>query len=63
MMVLRYFGIRVRDMQRWYVFYTELLGLRKVREGRMRHGREWVLLEDPHSHQRLELNWYPADSP
>ncbi len=29
----------------------------------MHHGGKWVLLEDPRSHQRLELNWYPVDSP
>lgn len=28
----------------------------------MRHGGKWILLEDPRSHQRLELNWYPPDS-
>ena len=29
----------------------------------MHHGGKWVLLEDPRSHQKLELNWYPVDSP
>ena len=29
----------------------------------MRHGGKWILLEDPRSHQKLELNWYPDDSP
>ena len=29
----------------------------------MHHGGKWVLLEDSRSHQRLELNWYPQDSP
>ena len=62
-MVLRYFGIRVTDLERSIKFYTELLGLRKLREGKMRHGGKWTLLEDPRSHQRLELNWYPDDSP
>lgn len=61
--VLRYFGIRVTELGRSEGFYTELLGLKKVREGSMRHGGKWVLLEDPRSHQRLELNWYPAGSP
>jgi len=28
----------------------------------MSHGGKWVLLEDPRSHQRLELNWYPKSS-
>jgi catechol 2,3-dioxygenase-like lactoylglutathione lyase family enzyme len=61
--VLRYFGIRVTELERSLYFYTELLGLKKLREGKMHHGGKWVLLEDPRSHQRLELNWYPDDSP
>jgi lactoylglutathione lyase len=61
-MVLRYFGIRVTDLDRSLRFYTELLGLRKVKGGTMHHGGKWLLLEDPRSHQRLELNWYPSDS-
>ena len=61
--MLRYFGIRVSDLENSIVFYTKLLGLRKLRRGTMRHGGKWVLLEDPRSHQRLELNWYPGDSP
>jgi lactoylglutathione lyase len=62
-MVLRYFGIRVTDLERSINFYTELLGLKKLRQGRMYHGGKWVLLEDPRSPQRLELNWYPDNSP
>jgi catechol 2,3-dioxygenase-like lactoylglutathione lyase family enzyme len=62
-MVLRYFGIRVTEVERSVKFYTELLGLRKLRQGTMRHGGKWILLEDPRSHQRLELNWYPDNSP
>jgi catechol 2,3-dioxygenase-like lactoylglutathione lyase family enzyme len=62
-MVLRYFGIRVTNMERSLKFYTEFLGLKKVRNGTMQHGGKWFLLEDPRSHQRLELNWYPEDSP
>lgn len=62
-MVLRYFGIRVKSLEKSLEFYTELLGLRKIRQGRMYHGGKWVLLEDPRSHQRLELNWYPPNSP
>ena len=62
-MVLRYFGIRVSDLERSVEFYTKLLGLKKLRQGRMHHGGKWILLEDPRSHQRLELNWYPNDSP
>lgn len=55
-MVLRYFGIRVTELERSVKFYTELLGLRKRRQGKMQHGGKWILLEDPRSHQRLELN-------
>lgn len=29
----------------------------------MSHGGVFVGLEDPISHQQLELNWYPPDSP
>lgn len=61
-MVLRYFGIRVTELERSLKFYTELLGLKERRRGEMRHGGRWVLLEDPRSHQKLELNWYPSDS-
>lgn len=62
-MVLRYFGIRVMDLERSIDFYTGLLKLKLARKGTMYHGGKWVLLEDPRSHQRLELNWYPRDSP
>ena len=62
-MVLRYFGIRVKNLENSIEFYTKLLGLKVLRKGRMYHGGKWVLLADPRSHQRLELNWYPADSP
>lgn len=44
-------------------FYTGLLKLKVKTRGKMYHGGMWVLLEDPRSHQRLELNWYPSDSP
>jgi catechol 2,3-dioxygenase-like lactoylglutathione lyase family enzyme len=62
-MVLRYFGIRVVNLEESIKFYVELLGLRKKREGTMHHEGKWVLLEDPRSRQRLELNWYPKTSP
>jgi catechol 2,3-dioxygenase-like lactoylglutathione lyase family enzyme len=62
-MGLRYFGIRVTDMQRSLQFYVGLLGLREKRKGTMYHGGKWILLEDTRTHQRLELNWYPRDSP
>jgi lactoylglutathione lyase len=62
-MVLRYFGIRVLNLDASIDFYTKLLGLKILRRGRMYHGGKWALLVDPRSHQRLELNWYPDDSP
>ncbi len=61
-MVLRYFGIRVTNLEKSLEFYIGLLRLKKLRQGTMSHGGKWALLEDPRSHQRLELNWYPPDS-
>jgi catechol 2,3-dioxygenase-like lactoylglutathione lyase family enzyme len=62
-MVLKYFGIRVTNMERSLKFYVGLLGLRERGRGTMHHGGQWVLLEDRRTKQRLELNWYPRDSP
>ncbi len=65
-MYLRYFGIRVTDLDRSLKFYTTLLGLKEVGRGSMDEyggGRgDWVLLEDGTSGQRLELNVYPEES-
>ena len=63
-MPLRYAGIRVTDLARSLRFYTKVLRLREVRRGDLRRQGLgiWVLLEDPRSHQRLELNWYPPRS-
>ncbi len=61
-MHLDYAGIRVRDLERSVRFYVEATGLREVRRGTMDHGGIWVLLQDPISHQNLELNWYPPGS-
>jgi lactoylglutathione lyase len=60
--VLEYTGIRVRDLGRARAFYCEGLGMRPVDSGRMAAGGQWEELEDPVSHQRLELNFYP-DNP
>jgi catechol 2,3-dioxygenase-like lactoylglutathione lyase family enzyme len=40
------------------------MGLREVHRGDLRPDGlgVWVLLEDPRSHQRIELNWYPRSS-
>jgi catechol 2,3-dioxygenase-like lactoylglutathione lyase family enzyme len=61
--VLEYTGIRVRDLDRSRRFYTDGLGLRSVRRGRMAAGGEWEELEDPESHAMLELNHYPGAPP
>ena len=60
---LRYFGIRVTDLERSLSFYVGVLGRKERRRGTMRHGGVWVLLQDPRTRQRLELNWYPPGSP
>jgi lactoylglutathione lyase len=61
---LRYSGVRVTDLDRSLGFYTKALGLREVGRGDLSaYGRGiWVLLQDPASRQRLELNWYPPGS-
>jgi catechol 2,3-dioxygenase-like lactoylglutathione lyase family enzyme len=61
-MYLDYAGIRVRDLERSLRLFTRTLGLTELRRGTMEHGGTWVLLEDPRSRQRLELNWYPPGS-
>jgi lactoylglutathione lyase len=63
-MHLRYSGVRVTDLDRSLRFYTKALGLREVARGDLSpYGRGiWVLLQDPSSRQRLELNWYPKGS-
>ncbi|MCI4336192.1 MAG: VOC family protein [Thermoplasmata archaeon] len=61
-LTLAYFGIRVRDLDRSIKFYCEGLGLRERGRGTMSHGGVFVGLEDPTSHQQLELNWYPPGS-
>src|SRR5712692_5624239 len=65
-MKLKYFGIRVTDLERSLKFYTEVLGLKEVNRGDMSQfggGRgTWVLLKDEETEQCLELNWYPKGS-
>ncbi len=63
-MPLRYAGIRVTQIARSVRFYTKTLGLREIRRGDARAEGlgVWVLLEDPKTKQRLELNWYPKGS-
>ncbi len=62
-MPLEYTGIRVRDLARSIRFYTEGLGLRLGRSGRMAAGGIWQELIDPDSGVILELNFYPGDPP
>jgi len=57
-------GLRVTRLERSLDFYTKALGFREVRRGDTRSwgGGIWVLLQDPRSRRRLELNWYPRGS-
>ena len=57
-------GLRVTRLERSLRFYTRALGLKEVRRGDTRSwgGGIWVVLEDPRSHRRVELNWYPKGS-
>jgi lactoylglutathione lyase len=59
-----YVGLRVTNLARSLRFYTKALGLKEVRRGDTRSwgGGIWVLLEDPQSRRKVELNWYPARS-
>ena len=61
---LSYCGIRVANLERSLKFYTELFGLREVARGDRRKlgAGIYVLLRDPRSHMKLELNWYPKGS-
>ncbi|MCI4343849.1 MAG: VOC family protein [Thermoplasmata archaeon] len=61
-MYVDYVGLRVTNLARSLRFFTQGLGLQELRRGKMFHGGVWVLLEDPISHQRIELNWYPRGS-
>lgn len=63
-MFVSYFRMRVTNLERSVRFYTELLGMRQVKAGDFLRagGGRYVLLRDPVSGQRLELNWYPDRS-
>src|SRR5713226_4816943 len=64
-MYLSYIGIRVTDLEESLKFYTTFFGLQQVRQGDSTRngGGRYVLLKDPMSGQKLELNWYPPSSP
>jgi catechol 2,3-dioxygenase-like lactoylglutathione lyase family enzyme len=61
-MKLEYTGIRVLDITESLNFYAAM-GLKAVDRGVMAHGGVYLLLEDPRTAQKLELNWYPPSSP
>jgi lactoylglutathione lyase len=66
-MYLSYFGIRVSDLRRSAEFYSKLFGLVPVGGSKIPttapSEMSVVLLADPASGQRLELNYYPPGSP
>ena len=53
-----YTGIRVKDLDRSIEFYTETMGMKEVRRGRMKAGGIWVELISKGSNHPLELNYY-----
>ena len=55
-------GIRVTDLERSLAFYTGFLGLEELHRA-SDDDSAYVLLRDPRSGQRLELNWYSERSP
>jgi catechol 2,3-dioxygenase-like lactoylglutathione lyase family enzyme len=61
-MYVDYVGLRVSNLARSVRFFSKGLGVTELRRGTMRHGGIWVLLQDPISHQHIELNWYPPGS-
>jgi lactoylglutathione lyase len=62
-MPFEYTGIRVQELDRSIRFYTEGLGLRRGRSGRMTAGGQWQELVDPGTGAVLELNYYPGAPP
>ncbi|HTP55086.1 MAG TPA: VOC family protein [Thermoplasmata archaeon] len=61
-MHLDYTGLRVTNLPRALAFAERGLGLRELRRGKVPGAGTWVLMEDPVSHQRIELNHYPKAS-
>jgi lactoylglutathione lyase len=55
-------GIRVVDLAKSLDFYTKVLGLQEVDRGGD-YEATYVLLKNPRSGHRLELNWYAESSP
>jgi catechol 2,3-dioxygenase-like lactoylglutathione lyase family enzyme len=61
-MRLRYTGFPVAELRRSLRFYTRVFGLREVDRGDATEAGlgKWILLEDPRTHQGLELYEDPA---
>jgi lactoylglutathione lyase len=61
---LSYIGIRVTDLDRSLRFYRDLFGLEQVSRGdNTEEGKgPYVLMRDPFSGQKLELNYYTPTS-
>jgi catechol 2,3-dioxygenase-like lactoylglutathione lyase family enzyme len=66
-MYLSYVGLRVRDLPRSVKFYTEVFGLVPVQPNELTRldpkEAGAILLRDPRSGLRLELNYYPPGNP
>jgi catechol 2,3-dioxygenase-like lactoylglutathione lyase family enzyme len=66
-MYLSYMGIRVTDLERSLRFYVGHFGLRPPKGTELPKGQPneqtTVMLVDPRSSQRLELNYYPPGNP
>ncbi|HKV89799.1 MAG TPA: VOC family protein [Thermoplasmata archaeon] len=66
-MYLSYVGLRVRDLPRSVRFYTEVFGLVPVQPEELSRmdptATGAILLRDPNSGARLELNYYPPGTP
>jgi len=63
-MYLSYVGLRVTNLERSLRFYTDLFGLKEIMRADVSDagGGTAVLLRDPASGQRLELDYYPKGS-
>jgi catechol 2,3-dioxygenase-like lactoylglutathione lyase family enzyme len=66
-MYLSYVGFRVRDLPRSVAFYTEVFGLEPVQPDELTRldpkAAGAILLRDPRSGLRIELNYYPPGNP
>lgn len=56
-----YTGIRVKNLEESKRFYTEILGMKVVREGKTENGIR-VSMKSPKTGHALELNWYNSGS-